>query len=159
MNGNEFSQELRLPWGNPAMPSPDFPGLRKRLVELGVAPIHVRRTLLELGDHYDDLIAEANERRKSELAAAQYAADRLGDLELLARQVASRPELRCWQYRYPMAARIILPVAYLALLPTMPLFAGVAHASTIARWGASLMLGAAVTATMFLVLQVSIALS
>ena len=141
------------------MPSPDFPGLRKRLVELGVAPIHIRRTLLELREHYDDLKAEAIERRISEIAASHYATDRLGDLELLARQVGSRTELRCWQYRYPMFARIILPVAYFALLPTTPLFAGVAHASTIARWGASLMLGAAITATMFLVLQVSIALS
>lgn len=141
------------------MPSPDFPSLRKRLVEAGVAPIHIRRTLLELHEHYDDLKSEAIQRTSSEVAAAQFATDRLGNLELLAREIGSRPELRCWQYRHPRVARLVLPIAYLALLPITPLFVGVAHASTLARWGASLMLGAAVTATIFFALQVSIALS
>ena len=37
-----------------------------------------------------------------------------------------------------------------------PLFAGVAKAPEIARWGVCVMLGAAITAAMFLAMQISI---
>jgi hypothetical protein len=53
---------------------------------------------------------------------------------------------------------VVLPLAYVALLPTSPLFAGAARAQTIARWGACLMLSAAITGAMFLAMQISILL-
>ena len=51
---------------------------------------------------------------------------------------------------------VVITLAYLALLPTRPLFAGVARAPEIARWGACMMLGAVITAAMFLAMQISI---
>jgi hypothetical protein len=50
------------------------------------------------------------------------------------------------------------PVAYLALLPAVPIFAGIAHAETLARWGLSLVLAGLMTASMLLVMQLAILL-
>ena len=141
------------------MRRPNFSRLRRQLIDLQVAPRHIRRTLLELEEHFDDLQGEALQQGLAADAASRYASSRLGNIDVLAQQIAARPELRCWPYRYPNVARVVLPVAYFALLPTVPLFLGVSRASSIARWGASLMLGAAITASMFLMLQISIASS
>lgn len=141
------------------MPRPDFSGLRSQLIRRGVAPRHINRTLLELEDHFDDLKDEALQQGYLGASAQQLAATWLGDVDLLAQEVAARPELKTWLYRYPKFARLVLPLAYLVLLPTVPIFIGVSRASAIARWSASMMLGAAITATIFLVLQISIAIS
>lgn len=141
------------------MLSPDFGRLRGRLIDLGIAPKHIRRTLVELEDHYDDLRQEALRKGQSGAAARCFATQKLGDVNNIADEIAARPELRRWPYRYPQLARIVLPIAYVVMLPTVPLYAGVARTSSIVRWSTSLMLAAAVTATMFLVLQISIVLS
>jgi hypothetical protein len=54
---------------------------------------------------------------------------------------------------------VVYPLTCLALLPAMPVLAGVAHASLLARWTTCVLLGGFVTAAIFLVLQLSIALS
>ena len=141
------------------MPRPDYSRLRAQLIEFGVAPKYIRRTIIELEDHYDDLKNEALRHGYSCSSAERHATTTLGDVGMLAREVASRPELRSWAYRNPRVARYLLPAAYFALLPAVPIFIGVSHSSTIARWSASMMLGAAVTAGMFLALQLSIAVS
>jgi hypothetical protein len=45
-----------------------------------------------------------------------------------------------------------------ALLPLVPLFAGVTYAGVIARWSACLVLSATFTAALMLMLQMSLAL-
>lgn len=135
-----------------------FSELRHSLLASGVAPRQVRRMLIELHDHLDDLQQEAVQKGCDPFQAHHRALRAIGDQRLLARKILERPELKTWVYRYPRVARIYYPVAYVLLLPTAPVFAGVARASMIARWGAALMLSATVTAAMFLAMQLSIAL-
>ena len=135
-----------------------FSELRHSLLASGVAPRHIRRMLIELHDHLDDLQREALGKGCDPFQAHDRALRAIGDPRLLATRIIERPELRTWVYRYPRIARICYPVAYVLLLPAAPLFAGAARASMIARWGAALMLSATVTAAMFLAMQLSIAL-
>lgn len=127
--------------------------LRQQLLDAGVAPREVRRTIDELSDHLED-IRMAERGIDVDIALA-----RLGSLQVIADQILAQRELRTWPYRYPRIARIYMPFAYMLLLPAAPLFSGIAHASMLARWGASLLLGAAVTASMLLFMQLSITLS
>jgi hypothetical protein len=62
-------------------------------------------------------------------------------------------------HRCPRLARLVLPVAYVVMLPLAPAYAGVANAPIIARWCTCLFLSGLITAAMFLVMQFSIALS
>lgn len=133
--------------------NPGFTGLRRHLLNHGVSPRHVARIVLELDDHLQDIRADAADLAETD------AMRRLGDLRIIANQVIARPELKLWIYRYPRIARIYMPLAYLLLLPAAPLFAGAAHASLMVRWGASLVLGAALTAATLLVMQLSITLT
>ena len=134
-----------------------FDEMRRSLLESGVASRHVRRMLAELQDHLDDLRQEAIESGCDAVAADNMALRKIGDRQLLARKILERPELRTWAYRYPRIARMYYPLAYVLLLPTAPVFTGVAKASLVARWGAALLLGATVTAAMLLGMQLSIA--
>ena len=135
-----------------------FAELRRSLLDSGVAPGHVKRMLMELHDHLDDLQQEAIEKGCDPFQAHDRALRQIGDQRLLARKIIERPELRSWAYRHPKVARIYYPIAYVLLLPAAPVFAGVARPSMVARWSAALMLGATVTAAMFLVMQLSISL-
>lgn len=134
-----------------------FNDLRRTLLESGVASRHVRRLVAELHDHLDDLQQEAHADGCDGVAANDRAMRKIGDQRLLARKILERPELRSWVYRYPRVARIYYPIAYVLLLPAAPVFAGVARASQLARWGAALLLSATVTAAMLLGMQLSIA--
>jgi len=138
------------------MPDRDLDKLRRRLLESGVAPRHVVRIISELSDHYDDLEFEATQRGLTREAAQACAKNRMGDASVIAEQVLSQTELRCWFYRFPRLARVVLPVAYVALLPIAPIFAGVAHAQVIGRWCTCLAISGFVTATMMLMMQIAI---
>lgn len=142
-----------------AMPDRGLDMLRKQLLESGVAPRHVARLVSELSDHFDDLETEAIREGLSSERAAETARERIGDANLIAQQVLSDPELRCWFHRYPRLARILLPLVYVLLLPAAPLYAGFAHAPAIGRWFVCLMLSSLVTASLFLAMQISIAFS
>ena len=141
------------------MPRADYNMLRDQLLESGVAPRHVIRIISELTDHHEDLEFEAMRHGSTPESAATQASKRMGTKTLIAAQVVGRPELKCWFYRYPRLARLLLPVAYVAMLPLAPIHAGVANAPVIVRWCACLMLSAVVTAAMLLLMQISIALS
>lgn len=141
------------------MPKSDFNVLRDHLLESGVAPRHVVRIISELSDHHEDLELEAMQHGCDRKTAIAQAKNRLGASETIAIHVLKRPELRCWMHRYPRLAQLVLPVAYVAMLPLAPVYAGVANAPIIARWCASLFLSGLITAAMFLVMQFSIALS
>ena len=122
-------------------------------------PRHARRAVLELADHLDDLEAEARASGASEAGAKSIARDRIGEFGVIAERMLDCPELKAWPYRYPRLARLWLPVAYVTLLPAAPIIAGIQHAPTIARWIACIIAGAAITAAMMLVLQLSILLA
>lgn len=141
------------------MPEPNLERLRKQLLESGVGPRHVVRVVAELSDHLEDLEIEALRRGQCREAARAEAIDRLGDATVIAEHVLERPEFKCWIYRFPHLARILLPFAYFLVLPAAPISACVAHAPTIGRWCASLLISALVTSGMMLVMQIAIAIS
>lgn len=141
------------------MPDPDFDSLRVRLLRSGVAPRHVVRAISELRDHIEDIESEAVELGLPHEAAKVQASERIGTIDSIARQYLTRPELKCWIYRYPRTARLVLPIAYFMLLPAIPIIAGVENAPIIGKWCVCLLLGALVTATMLFVMQLSIAIT
>ncbi len=141
------------------MPEQSFDELRSYLLHSGISPRHVKRTIAELHDHFEDLENEARSNGVAPIEASAFAETRLGEHKLIARQMLARTELKVWVYRYPRIARLYLPVAYLLLLPAAPVFAGAENASAIARWGTSLMVSAAVTAAMLLLMQIAITLT
>lgn len=138
------------------MPDGRLRKFEQQLLRAGITPAHAKRSALEIREHLEDLCDEAVCDGLTDSEAASLAKNQIGDLQLIADDIIGRAELKTWTYRYPKAATIVLPVAYLALLPTKPLFAGVANAPLIARWGACLLLGAFITAAMFLGMQLSI---
>ncbi|NIL93743.1 MAG: hypothetical protein GTO71_04740 [Woeseiaceae bacterium] len=137
----------------------DLSRLRSRLLRWGVAPRHVRRTVAELKDHFDDLVEQGLSDGADRLTACEDARAMLGNLDDIANAVRAQPELRSWAFRYPRVAAVIYPLTFLAMLPAAPVFIGYAHAGYIARWLACLLLSGLVTASMFLVLQLAITLS
>lgn len=141
------------------MPEHTFRYLRNELQDAGIAPRHVRRIVSELEDHLEDLRDEARMLGQTAEEASRYAICRIGDQKAIAERMLDAPELRTWIYRYPRVARLYLPVAYVLLLPAAPLIAGFANPGIVFRWGAALMLSAAVTAAMFLSMQLAIALT
>jgi hypothetical protein len=141
------------------MPRPDLSRLRNHLLRSGVAPRHVQRTVEELDAHFDDLVEAALGNGNDRARAERQALEQLGDTNVLADAVCARPELRSWAADHPRTALVVYPLACLAVLPLMPFIAGIANASVVARWVACALLGGLVTATMLLVLQLSITLT
>ena len=159
MIGIEFNQALICRWMRLAMPSPDFDKLRVRLLRSGVAPRYVVRAISELRDHIEDIESEAVELGLPQEAARAHASERIGAIESIAKQYLNKPELKRWVYRHPRTARVVLPIAYVMILPVIPIIAGIENAQFIARWCACMLLSAIVTATMLLVMHLSIAIT
>ena len=141
------------------MPEQTFVALRSYLLKSGITPRHVKRTIAELNDHFDDLQLEAKANGLTPADAYAFAESRIGEHKQIAHDMLARTELKLWVYRYPRVARFYLPIAYLLLLPAAPVFAGAENASAIARWGMSVMVSAAVTGAMLLFMQFAITLS
>lgn len=97
------------------MPQPCFNRLSERLLRGGIAPRHVRRTVRELSDHFDDLVREEREAGATRELAETRALSRLGHEDDLANAMLSRPELRSLTARFPWAVFGLGPVALLAL--------------------------------------------
>jgi len=133
-----------------------FTALKSHLIRSGVATSNVSRIIAELSDHLEDLRDEAIREGVPAAEALTVAERRLGDQQVIAARILEFTELKTWVYRYPRIARIYFPLAYAVLLPTSPLFAGIANPSIVVRWGAALMLSGAVTATMMLCMQLAI---
>jgi hypothetical protein len=140
------------------MRDPDFDALSRKLLKRGISPRHAHRAVNELRDHYDDLIDAAVDDGANSKMARRHAARRLGPMDEFVSEMASRRELKTWAFRYPRLAVVIYPVACLAVLPAVPVVAGYAHRTVLMRWGASLIGAGLVTATMLLVMQLSILL-
>lgn len=140
------------------MREPDFKSLQARMLQSGIAPRHARGTVNELQDHFQDLADEALAAGASLQEARTEAADRLGELDEILAQMRSRSELRGWAFRYPRTALVLYPLGCLAMLPALPIIAGMRHAPEIARWGTSFLVAGLFTATMLLAMQLSILL-
>ena len=141
------------------MPSPDFGALQAQLLRSGLSPRHVRRTITELDEHFDDLVDEAVAKGAGVQAAERQALQDLGDVGQIADVIAERPELRSWAFHYPRIAILLYPLACLAVLPAVPLIAGVTNATYLGRWMACAALSGVVTASIMLLLQLSITLT
>ena len=141
------------------MRSVNFAKLENRLFESGVSPRHVRRIVMELEDHLDDLRTEALKRGLDNEEAIATSLARLGSQEDIAERMLSDVDLKAWIYRYPRLARVYLPVAYFLVLPASPVFVGIANPGKVVRWGAALMMSAGVTAAMLLCMQLAIVLT
>jgi hypothetical protein len=138
------------------MRQPDFDALRTSLLRSGVALRNVRRAVAELSDHYDDLVDEAIAAGVDRVDAEERAHRELGDLNRIAAEIAARPELRSWAWHHPRLAVILYPIACVAVLPAVPLIAGISNAPAVGRWLTCALLSGLVTATMMLVLQLLI---
>jgi hypothetical protein len=92
------------------MPQPRFDRLSERLLRAGIAPRHVRRTVRELSDHFDDLVCEEKADGAARELAETRALSRLGHDEDLAQAMLARPELRSLTARYPWAVFGLAPL-------------------------------------------------
>ena len=141
------------------MSRPDLGRLRKYLLRSGIALRHVQRTQLELDEHFDDLVEDAMALGLDRGEAERRAVQELGSMDVIAAEICARPELRSWAASYPWLALVFYPLACVAVLPAVPVIAGIANASHVVRWIACAMVSGLVTATILLVLQLTITLT
>jgi hypothetical protein len=137
----------------------DSKRLRQLLIGAGIAPRHVRRTVEELQDHFEDIVEQELEEGADRLTAGRKAHAALGSVDDIVTAVRAHPELRSWAYRFPRIAALVYPLSFVALLPAAPVFIGYANANSVMRWAACLFLSALVTAGLFLFLQLVITLT
>jgi hypothetical protein len=78
-----------------------FGRLRERLLSAGIAPRHVRRTIAELQDHFDDAVRDEQANGYDAETAARLAWRRLGDEDEIVATAAAQPALRSLPARYP----------------------------------------------------------
>lgn len=133
--------------------------LRRHLIAAGIAPRHVRRTVDELQDHYDDVVEQELAEGADRLMACRTALERIGPIDDIVTAVRARPELQSWAFRFPRLAAMVYPLTFVALLPAAPVFIGFANAGLVVRWMTCLLLSALVTAGLFLFLQLAITFS
>jgi hypothetical protein len=138
------------------VPVPDFNTFRQSLLAAGIAASCADRTVTELEDHFEDLVDAGCAEGLARHEAERRAAVELGEFDVLAAAVRRQPELRSWAWQWPRVACVVYPLACLAALPMIPISAGIERAPEIGRWLSGIVLSAFVTATMFLVLQLSI---
>jgi hypothetical protein len=119
------------------MRDPQFQALKLALLEGGIAPRYVQRTLLELQDHCADLESAAIEAGLSAGEARIEALASLGTEADLAACVLARTELRIWSRRWPRAAWATRAAVMLFALPLLPVYYCVDRGPVIARWSAS----------------------
>ena len=135
------------------MSHPDFSGLRFRLLEGGLAPRFVERTVLELKDHYVDAEADALNAGCSAEEAAARARDALGSESAIAASALARPELMGFAHRWPRCARGLRAFAWYCVLPAVPVVYCAQRGDSIARWGASVSLAILATAVLLFGMQ------
>lgn len=98
------------------MQSVNFARLRIRLLKGGVAPKFVKRSIQELQQHLDELIAQEQSDGTSETEARAAALTKLGDEEKYVKEALAKKELLSWSRRYPRSVFLVAPViAYFAL--------------------------------------------
>lgn len=136
------------------MPDSGFSALRQSLYERGVATGYAERLVTELREHRVDLEAESLAAGDSRSEAALRARQRLGSDAAIVAQVLARPELRGRWSSFRAALRPLQPVGSAGAYWS----GGAVAAPTIARWTASVGLGALVTVAMLFALARTIAI-
>lgn len=128
-----------------------FAALRQALYEQGIAAGYAQRLVTELREHRLDLEADCLASGDSRARAALQARQRLGSDAAIVAQVLARRELRgTWSSL--RAALRPLQLAFAGDEPQWPAGAGVVCVPAIARWTASISLGALVTVAMLFAL-------
>lgn len=92
----------------------DLTHYRNTLLEAGIPFRKVLRNVRELKDHYADLVQKAGEQGMDEQEASSWAAEKIGDLDLLAREMIARSS-RGMLHRHPMLMTLLLPPVSLCL--------------------------------------------
>jgi len=117
------------------VPSPlFFDDLELALTRGGVAPVYVRRTLLELREHYEDLESDARAAGMSNHEAECAACAMLGNQTTIASVILAHPELRAWTHRWPRTASWLRIALVVATFPEAPAMFCVDHGHELARW-------------------------
>ena len=111
-----------------------FAALRLELLRGGVSPLYVERTILELGEHLEDLENDALAAGLSDEDAASTARNVLGSEATIAAAVMARPELLSWSHRWPTVALCVRSAATIGVLPAIPVLYCV-RSEELARWG------------------------
>jgi hypothetical protein len=120
--------------------SEPFEPLRETLLRAGVAPLHVRRYLRELSEHFADLVEEERKTGRTPDDVRAAARARLGGDEALAEAMLAQPGLRSWTGRAPWATLVVGPFLLLllawilAVLGTLLLVGHPADASKLPPW-------------------------
>jgi hypothetical protein len=120
------------------MPNREFEALRLELLRGGVSPIYVERTIIELGEHYEDLERDALGAGMSREEAAKTARTMLGSEQAIVAAVLARPELLSWSRRWPTVALCVRSAAAIGILPALPVLYCVDRSQYIARWGGAI---------------------
>lgn len=100
----------------------NFHTFKKRLLQCGVNPKYVNRTVNELQDHYVDLKRDAIASGLSDADAKIEALSSIGEEEVIIREVMSKPELKSLAYRFPWAVYGVGSVATLVISVMIVLF-------------------------------------
>ena len=120
-----------------------FESLRLELLRSGVTPAYVERTVLELGEHYDDLETAALSAGLTAEEASRSARAVLGDERTIAAAILRHTELLTFSTRWPRLAHYLQSAATIGTLPGLPLLYCIEHRPELARW--SVAFGAATT--------------
>ena len=137
MTGAAFKVVLLRHWGCQRMREPDFSALGKSFLKCGIAPRYANRTASELKNHYDDIVdagsaaGQVSENRREHDANA-----RLGSFAIILSRTwtlaeSSRPGFSDIR----RLAAVVYPLACLAVLPAVPVLAGVAHREAVGALG------------------------
>jgi hypothetical protein len=93
-----------------------FENLREALLRTGVAGRQLRRALVEIEAHFQNLLDEELAHGQTDQEARIAAHTRLGTNETLLLSYAARPELRAWSRRWPAVCFVILPlISYIVM--------------------------------------------
>jgi hypothetical protein len=96
--------------------TPRFSDLREELLRAGVAAPRIRRAVLEIESHFQQVVDEEVARGTSDHYARSEAHRLLGTNQTLVQHYAARPEFRAWSRRWPAIwFTLVLLAAYLAL--------------------------------------------
>jgi hypothetical protein len=131
------------------MPDPGFERLRQGLLAGGISKTYIDRLTAELREHYLDLEADRRAAGETPIQAATAARRTLGNDAAIVLQVLTRPELRRPDHWVERLAGWVHVEADLL---------GPVTAPAIARWSASISLGAVLTVGLLFALARAIAI-
>jgi len=89
--------------------------MRIELLRGGVSPKFVKRSLIELDTHFQDLKDQAMNDGFSEEEADEKAGATIGSENILIKEILNKKELKTWSWRYPKMLYIFGPIITLIL--------------------------------------------